>query len=250
MRKKEPEKEPNHERWLVSYGDLLTLLFAVFVTLYAMSQQDKKKAEDAAQSIREAFGMVQVGSGASQKPAIIDGGKPVIVPDLHRPSLPPPAVSGRKPLAGESDLRAIKAALDAYLMKKGAGGKVSTSLSERGLVISLKEAGFFDSGSAGLKGDNSEIVGEVAAIVNRYANRCSIEGHTDDQPINNRQYNSNWDLSTARATSLVKKLVGEYGVSPQQVSATGFGEYQPVAENATAEGRAKNRRVDVVVLGR
>jgi chemotaxis protein MotB len=122
-RKKEPEKPANHERWLVSYGDLLTLLFAVFVTLYAMSQADKKKVEEVSASIQQAFNMVDSGGGAARRPAIIYTGKTAVIPELKSRPVPPPvrtlgAVHG-KMIANEDDLRAMKASIDAYLLKTG-----------------------------------------------------------------------------------------------------------------------------------
>jgi chemotaxis protein MotB len=248
-RKKQHDKEPNHERWLVSYGDLLTLLFAVFVVLYAMSQSDVKKAKEAADSMREAFGIIDKG-GASRKPSVIGAGSAGIIPQPEV-SLPPPLPApgkGRKPQATDSDLRGMKASLDAYLTKIGAKDRVSVTVNQRGLVVSLREAGFFDSGSAVLKEGASEVVETIASFVRENTNRCRVEGHTDNVPIRTASFSSNWDLSTARATSLVKRLVERYGVDPRSISAAGYGKYQPVADNATAEGRAQNRRVDVVIL--
>ena len=251
-RKKEPEKPANHERWLVSYGDLLTLLFAVFVTLYAMSQADKKKVEEVSASIQQAFNVVNVGSGAARRPAIIDNGKTALIPELtSRPVAPPvrtPGTTRGKTLAGENDFRAMKATIDAYLLKTGGRDKVSVTIGQRGLVVSLKEAGFFDSGSAVLKGGSAELLGVIADVFQSYTNRCRVEGHTDDVPIGGGRFASNWDLSAARATGLVKELVRSYGVEPSRISATGYGEYQPLADNTSAVGRAKNRRVDIVIM--
>jgi chemotaxis protein MotB len=249
VRPKKPEKEPNHERWLVSYGDLLTLLFAVFVTLYAMSQADKKKAEEVAQSVREAFGTVSVSNGASPRPAVISTGQPAVIAELHgRQAQPPTGLPAAKSGRDEAGFQALKASLEAYFLKIGAGDKVAIAINERGLVITLREAGFFESGSATLKGGSSEVIEAIADGVNHLSNRLSVEGHTDDQPVHGGQFRSNWDLSTARATCLVKQLVARYGVSPERISATGYAQFQPQGDNATPEGRARNRRVDIVVL--
>lgn len=249
--KKKPQKEPNHERWLVSYGDLLTLLFAVFVVLYAMSQADKKKAEEVSASIREAFGAVNR-SGSARRPAIIDSGKISVIPDISsRPvtqTLQQGDFKNRKHEANENDFKAMKASIDAYLLMVGARDRVSVEITRRGLVVSLKEAGFFESGSAVMKNDASDIVDTIATVINQYSNQCRVEGHTDNVPIQSGPFDSNWDLSTARASFLVKKLVVSHGVEPKNISATGYSEYQPVAENTTPEGRAKNRRVDIIVL--
>lgn len=250
-KKKKHEKEPNHERWLVSYGDLLTLLFAVFVVLYAMSQSDKKKAEEVAASIREAFGTVNTG-GASRKPAVIDSGRTSVIPEImNRPpseAAQPRSANIRKSVASENDFKAIKASIDAYLLKTGAQDKVGVEITRRGLVVSLKEAGFFESGSAVIKQNTDSVIGTIASMLKEYSNRCRVEGHTDNIPIRSAQFSSNWDLSTARATFLVRKLVQSHGIDPSTISASGYGEYQPVADNGTADGRAKNRRVDIVLL--
>jgi chemotaxis protein MotB len=250
-RQKKHEKEPNHERWLVSYGDLLTLLFAVFVVLYAMSQSDKKKAEEVSSSIRASFGMIDSKGGASIRPAIIDTGNTSVVPELKLRSptqVPQQTGTGKRVQATENDFRIIKSSIDAYLLKAGKQNKVSVDITKRGLIISLKEAGFFESGSAVMKKDSADAIATIANMLNQYSNRCRIEGHTDNIPINGGNYDSNWDLSTARATGLVKKLIQSYGIDPKKVSAAGYGEFQPVADNETAEGRAKNRRVDLVIL--
>jgi len=249
MRPKQPEKEPNHERWLVSYGDLLTLLFAVFVTLYAMSQADKQKAEAVAESVREAFGMPAVTSGVSSRPSVITTGRSGVIEELRsQPVQQRAALPTGKATVEEARFKALKATLDAYFLKIGVGEKVAVSVSERGLVISLKEAGFFAPGSATLKGDTSEILEAIADNVSHLSNRCAVEGHTDNQPLHGGPFGSNWDLSTARATTLVKLLVAKYGMSPERISATGYAEFEPLADNATPEGRAKNRRVDIVIL--
>ncbi|QXE91634.1 flagellar motor protein MotB [Geomonas subterranea] len=246
-RKKEPDKEPNHERWLVSYGDLLTLLFAVFVTLYAMSQADAKKAQQVADSFQNALGITSVGS----KPAVIDSGSVGAVPGA--PQRQPvaarlPALVGGKPLAGELEIQGMKRMLDAYLAKTGFSDRVKISLNQRGLVVRLEDGVFFNSGSAEVNTESLAIVEAIAGILTQHANRCRVEGHTDDRPISTGRFPSNWDLSTARATSLVKLLTRRYGVDPRGISAAGYAEYQPIAANSTAEGRAQNRRVEIVVL--
>ncbi len=247
-RKKTPEKEPNLERWLVSYADFITLLFAVFVTLYAMSQTDKKKAEEVIESLRESFGYTK--SSPVTKPKIIDSGNINIIPNLRQQTLPPKqAQYGKtKGHAEEKDFKAIKTAIDAYLLKNGAQDKVSVDITRRGLVISLKEAGFFDSGSATVQQSSYGILSHVAESISSYTNPIRVEGHTDNVPISSHSFPSNWELSTARATNLVQYLIRNYDFQPDKISAAGYGEYRPIADNSTAEGRSKNRRVDIVML--
>ena len=249
--KKEPEKHVNHERWLVSYADFITLLFAVFVVLYAMGQSDKKKVEEVMQSIQASFGMANAGANA-QKINVLTSKSINIMPSLKPElSIVPAGRTGRgqvKTRAEEKDFRQIKASLEAYLVKQGAQNKVSLNITRRGLVVSLKEAGFFDSGQAHIKPDAYELINTIAEAMTQYNNPLRVEGHTDNVPISNSQFPSNWELSTARAVNGLKYLIKHFDVDPNKISATGYAEFRPIADNTTAEGRAKNRRVDLVML--
>lgn len=246
--KREPEKHANHERWLVSYGDLLTLLFAVFVVMYAMGQSDKKKAEEVSQSIQSAFGMVQVSPGG--KPIVIQSGAVSIVPELKSVTSPQRRTAAGKvrQYATHADYGLIKASIDAYLVKSGAGGKVAVEITRRGVVVSLKEAGFFDSGSARLKKESVGTLIAIAEALNQYANTFRVEGHTDNVPMRSAEFRSNWELSTIRATTVVHFLTETAGFDPESLSAVGYGEYRPISENESQDGRARNRRVDIVLL--
>lgn len=244
-RKQQHEKEPNHERWLVSYADFITLLFAVFVTLYAMSQTDKKKAEEVLASMRESFGYSTTSAGA--KPTVIDTGSMSVIPSIHKMTQAPKRASSRT-RGGEQDFRATKASIEAYLMKAGAQSKVSVSVTQRGLVVSLKEAGFFESGSATLKQSSLTLLKDVVASLASYSNSVRVEGHTDNNPISTAAFPSNWELSTSRATNVLQYLTKQEDFDPARISAAGYGEYHPVADNSDEDGRSKNRRVDIVLL--
>ena len=249
--KREPEKHANHERWLVSYADFITLLFAVFVVLYAMGQSDKKKVEEIMQSIQQSFGMTQSGA-PSPKVNVIPSSQlniaPSIKPDV---SVLPGSKSARsqaKTRADEKDFRQIKSSIVAHLIKQGAQNKAVLSLTRRGLIVSLKEAGFFDSGQAYIKPSAYELINTIAEAMAPYNNPLRLEGHTDNIPISTAQFASNWELSTARAVNGLKYLIKNFDVDPDKISATGYSEFRPVAANDTAEGRARNRRVDLVML--
>jgi len=252
-RKKKHEKEANHERWLVSYADFITLLFAVFVTLYAMSQTDKKKVEQVMSSMRESFGMAEK-VGLGPKPTLIEMGDlrvlPSLKPETMRPGQKMRGMDGKKGRgqAQEKDFKEIKTSIEAYLMKSATQEKVSVDINQRGLVISLKEAGFFDSGSATVKQGSLDLLARLVESLSEYDNQFRVEGHTDNVPISTATFHSNWELSTARATNLVHYMVNNYKFSPERISATGYGEHRPVTDNGTAEGRSKNRRVDIVIL--
>jgi len=249
--KREPEKHANHERWLVSYADFITLLFAVFTTLYAMSITDKKKVEEVMQSLQSSFGMTSAGTPAPKVNVVPSRPMNII------PSIKPEAsiaLSGRarsgmaKVRAEEKDFRQIKSAIEAYLIKQGAQNKVSLSITHRGLIVSLKEAGFFDPGQARIKPSAYDLINTIAEAMTQYNNPLRLEGHTDSTPISTAQFPSNWELSAARATNAVQYLIKYFDIDPNKISATGYGEFRPVADNATPEGRAKNRRVDLVML--
>ncbi len=248
--KKEPEKHVNHERWLVSYADFITLLFAVFVVLYAMGVSDKKKVEEVMKSISESFGMAK--AGTSPKINVIDSQQITVIPALKPEAKIEPMSHSRtgqgKTRATDKDFRQIKAAIEAYLVKKGAQSKVSLDITRRGLIVSLKEAGFFASGQADIKPEAYELINTIAEVVTQYNNPLRLEGHTDNVPISTAQFPSNWELSTARATNGLKYLLKNFDIETDKISATGYGEFRPLAPNEASEGRAKNRRVDLVML--
>lgn len=249
--KKEPEKHANHERWLVSYADFITLLFAVFVVLYAMGQSDKKKVEEVMQSLQQSFGMTNAGA-PTPKVNVIPSKALTVIPSITSEiSIQP---SGRqrsgaaKARAEEKDFRQIKATVEAYLIKQGAQNKVTLEITRRGLIVSLKEAGFFNSGQANIKPESYELINTIAEVMTQYNNPLRVEGHTDNIPISTAQFPSNWELSTSRATNGLKYLLKNFDVNSDKISATGYGEFRPIADNSTAEGRSKNRRVDLVML--
>jgi chemotaxis protein MotB len=249
--KKEPEKHVNHERWLVSYADFITLLFAVFVVLYAMGQSDKKKVEEVMQSLKESFGMVNAGAPAPKVnviPSKAISVIPALQPELTIAPTGRQKSGSQKSRAEEKDFRQIKASVEAYLIKRGAQSKVTLEITRRGLIVSLKEAGFFDSGQAAIKPEAYELINTISEVMTQYNNPLRVEGHTDNVPISTAQFPSNWELSTARATNGLKYLLKNFDVDPDKISATGYAEFRPLADNTTPEGRAKNRRVDLVML--
>lgn len=254
-RQKKPEKEGNHERWLISYADFITLLFAVFVTLYAMSQTDKKKMDQLVSSLRESFGYVKTGA-SSEKLNLTESTDLRSIPSIRQQVLTPGLRHSQQDAstalaqASTKEFLAIKAAIEENLKKSGAQNKVSVDITKRGLVVSLKEAGFFDSGDAAVKRESILLLAMVGRSIAGYSNPVRIEGNTDDVPINSGTYRSNWELSTARATNIVHYLIDNYKFRPGKISAVGYGEFRPMADNGTEAGRAKNRRVDIVLLAK
>lgn len=251
-RKKEPEKAANHERWLVSYADFITLLFAVFVTLYAMSQTDKKKVEQVAASYRSAFGVTGMSNTGKPNvaPKVDVAPVPTIKPQAQPPSVPKASKGNTgKTKATHKDFRQMLVSIEKKLLERNASEAVQVTVTPRGLVISLKEAGFFDSGSATIRPEAIPLLTEIAKVLEPYENPISFEGHTDNKPIRSALFPSNWELSSSRATAIARQFIDHHGVDPQLVAVTGYGEYRPVVSNSTEEGRRQNRRVDIVMLG-
>jgi chemotaxis protein MotB len=259
IRKKQPPK-PNHERWLVSYADFITLLFAFFVVLYASAQVDQRKVGRLALAIQVAFQELGVFPDSNAKvPLVISEPMPFDTEQAienakhntelgHVSSPPLDTLSGAAAAAEEANLTTLQAELQQALQSEIKMHTVSLHRETEGLVISLREFGFFESGSATLRRSALPAVDRIASILAIRTCRLRIEGHTDNVPIHTAQMASNWELSTARATELVRLLIVRYNFSPQRLSAAGYAEYHPIASNDTESGRAQNRRVDVVIL--
>lgn len=238
----------NHERWLVSYADFITLLFAFFVVMYAFAKADQRKQAQVSEAIDTAFRSFGVLSNAKKQAA----------PEqtVHAASLPlQPAAA----IAGESlvpaskvraDLERMRQDLEQSLATQIASHTVSVQMGPDGLVISLREAGFFDSGSAVPHSGAVLTLKRVADSLSTLPYEIRIEGHTDNVPIHTAQFDSNWELSSARATAIARLFLTLHAVPPERICAAGYAEYHPVASNATPEGRAMNRRVDLVILPR
>jgi len=252
-RHKKPEKEGNHERWLVSYADFITLLFAVFVALYAMSQTDKRKTDQLVASLRESFGYVKTGA-SSEKLNVTESTDlrtiPAMRPEVLTPGLRRAEVAATRTHASLKEFREIKVAIEQNLKKYGAENKLNVDVNKRGLVVSLKETGFFDSGDATVKPEALPLLAMVAKSLASYSNPIRIEGNTDNVPMNSGRYRSNWELSTTRATNIVHYLIENYNFRPDKISAVGYGEFRPLADNGSEGGRTRNRRVDIVLLAK
>jgi chemotaxis protein MotB len=225
----------NEERWLLTYSDLITLLFVLFVVMYAISTTDVRKFVALAQSMSAAFN-TDVMSG-QQALTITSGMESTIQQDTTS--------SGSSPV--ESDLKAVKAALEDYAISQGLGGEVEVGISPQGIVIRLNDALLFSSGRAYLDDHATRLVRKVADIVRPLPNDLRIEGNTDDTPPDGILFMSNWDLSTTRALAVLNAMVSA-GVGPERLCAAGYGQYNPLVPNTDAASRAKNRRVDIVVI--
>jgi chemotaxis protein MotB len=258
-RRRKSPSHPNHERWLVSYADFITLLFAFFVVMYSSAQVDQRRVGKIAMAIQVAFQQLGVfppagvqAPGNGNKPISLAAAKAIVnaKPAAASAQLLPSSTGSSALGENDVNLPELRRELETALSGEIARHEVALRAGPDGLVLSLQEIGFFASGSAQLKSASVPAFDRIAGILSQRQYRIRIEGHTDDVPIHNVQFADNWDLSTARATELVRLLIIKYGFAPGRLSAAGYAEFHPVASNQTDEGRAKNRRVDVVILGR
>jgi len=238
-RRREP-RHLNHDRWLVSYADFITLLFAFFVVLYASSQMDHKKLIRFSAAIHGAFEQLGVFTGSG----VILAQEQLTAEDVSK-DLPGGAGEG----FGQ-DIDKLKHDLEDALGEQIKKHEIEMRFTPEGLVVSLREVGFFESGEAVLLPDGQSTLTRIAKVLNEKGFQIRVEGHTDNVPIHTSQFKSNWELSTARATEVVSLLVEQHGFDPRLVSAAGYSEYRPIASNDTEEGRKTNRRVDLVVVAR
>lgn len=210
LRRNSQKEEDNTHRWLISYSDFLTLLFTFFVALFSLSTMDLWKAEKFTGSLRKAFKVID-----EPIPFDEDRNKSVIE-DLKK------------------------------LLNDISGVEVKSDI--RGIIINLPSSLLFDSGSAQLKQESIEVLKRITEYLRDFPNKILIEGHTDNIPLSsNSVYKSNWELSAARASSVLHFLI-QMGLSPDRFTIAGYGEYRPIESNETPEGRAKNRRVELIIL--
>jgi chemotaxis protein MotB len=250
MSRRSAKAHGSHERWLVSYADFITLLFAFFVVLYASSKADQKKQKQVSQAIDSAFHALGLFPDSTRKPVNL---KNISAISKDEAVVPLNIVMGEDVLAPskvKEDLERIQKRLEKMLSNQIADHTVAIQMGRDGLVISLREAGFFSSGSATPHADTLPVLRAVASALGKNTYDVRIEGHTDNVPIHNEEFDSNWELSSMRATHLARLFVSSGVIPPDRVSAAGYAEFHPVADNDTEAGRAENRRVDLVILPR
>lgn len=250
----------------MSYADFITLLFAFFTTLYAISTVDAQKGAKLVRSMRESFDSAVFDSGSrSLSLSQGSGGTATNSRDVLQTLNPGSGISGstvalkasgdlkfrsskRPVISGEREFARLRQNVESLLGSSIQKGTVRTHVEPRGLVISLGEKGNFDSGSDQIRPEGIELLNTLSTSLVSLGNDLRVEGHTDNVPINNSKFPSNWELSTARATAVVSYLIMKLGLPPDLLSAAGYAEYHPSESNDTVEGRARNRRVDIVVL--
>ncbi len=238
-----------HDRWMVSYADFITVLFAFFVVLFASAYKENQSVNKVSKAIH--YGFVDMesfpGKGSDAEKArlqlLVEGASLT-----HSAGYGAAAKSDATAATG-IDIEQLRRQLEAAIGRELKDGQVTMSVTPEGFVISLKDLGFFDSGQANLRPGASEKIERIAKVLAQHGFYLRVEGHSDDQPIHTAQFDSNWELSTARATAVLTLLINESRLNPARISLAGYGQYRPIADNATADGRRMNRRVDLVVVG-
>ena len=227
--RKQGHGRASSDRWLVSYADFITLLFAFFATLYAISSVDSKKLQAVAVAMQDAFD-----TETSDRRATAGGG---VLP-----------ADGAKLAAGDRESsEQIQAAVSRDLAKELKSHRLDLIVDRRGVILSIPEAGTFSTGRDELSEQAQALMAQISVTVARFRSPVRVEGHTDDIPIHTMRFQSNWDLSAARASRVVEYLIA-HGIGAGRLSATGYGEFHPRVVNDSDRARASNRRVDLVIL--
>ena len=246
MARKKAAEHENHERWLISYADFITLLFAFFVVMFASSQTDKSKVQQVADSAKEAL------QNGATKPIVrvILGGT---VDDTGKGNAMMKGPGGVQPAVQKSpppvpDLAGSLNSLRAALKMEIEGGQIQVGMDRRGLVISLREAGFFASGGDAVYPGTYSSIEKIARAIALLPSQVRLEGHTDSVPIHNSRFRNNWELSAARSIAMLELLSARFDIPPQRLAVAGYADTAPVESNDSEQGRAHNRRVDIVIL--
>ncbi|WP_080848431.1 flagellar motor protein MotB [Cytobacillus gottheilii] len=264
-KKKEHHEEHVDESWLLPYADLLTLLVALFIVLFAMSSVDAEKFQKLSKSFNDVF---TGGTGVMEFPSPIPEGQREAT-DVSKDNLPESgqeqeqqdqeAQAALEQLANEElrkqadqeALSSLQEKVNSYITNNDLTDKLETSLTTEGLLVTIRDNVLFQSGSADVRREDYDVAGEISdLLVMDPPRNIMISGHTDNVPISNARFSSNWELSVMRAVNFMKLILENNKLDPGKFSAKGFGEFQPAAANDTADGRAKNRRVEILILPR
>ena len=240
--KKHHEEHENHERWLVSYADFITLLFAFFTVLYATSQRDITKQKEFEQAIRKSFRSFLDFGG-------VQGG--TTAPDENSSLIPPPIDLFPPPSdASNSELeQAVKRITDKVMSKDEQKEVISSIRHDAvGVEISLAANALFPSGSDQFSDRGLSALNKIGAMLKASGRYLVVQGHTDNQPISTSRFASNWELSSARATRIVRYLINRHGISAEKLVAVAYADQRPVSSNDTEVGRAKNRRIEIMMV--
>jgi chemotaxis protein MotB len=251
MARKKHTAHENHERWLVSYADFITLLFAFFVVMFATTQADKGKAKQMSDSVTAALEDGGV-SGVKAAVAKVLGGT---LDDKGQGNAQMKGPGGAQKAAKEdqpvvAELVPSLKALNESLKQEIDEGKLEVNLQPRGLVVSLRQAAFFPSGEDTIDPKVYPVIDKLARTLATVKNPLLLEGHTDSVPIHTARFPSNWELSAARAIALLNVLSTKYSIPPGRMAVSGYADTVPMGSNDTPEGKARNRRVDLIILSK
>lgn len=253
----EHEEHVNHEAWVIPYADMLTLLMAMFLVLWAIGQVDVSKAKAVSTGFADEFGLsTSAGSGAGGA-GVLDGTARPETPDQldmkakidKTMAIAEQTRKDNARAAEKQSLAKVEQQIEQSAQAAGLGASVKFHMEGRGLVVSIVSEGvLFEAGSASIKPAGMVILDGIAATLAGLPNNLSIEGHTDSTPIATAQFPSNWELSTGRASAVLRYLQGRHGLPQVRLSAAGYADQRPIASNDNAAGRAQNRRVDIAVI--
>lgn len=233
------------ERYLLTYADLMNLLLIFFIILYSMSQVDSQKFQQLSGSLKSTFGAFAPGSVINTG----GGGPSLLTLNPSDEATPNPNTGTGKGNAEEAGTKEVKQKVEQLIAEQNLQGNLNVELQERGVVISITASFLFKSGSADIEKESLPIVDKIGNILLSVpGNHIRIEGHTDNDPIKTSVFPSNWELSSARATNVLRFIVEKSGIKPEVVSSVGYGEYRPKAPNTTEQNKAMNRRVDIVII--
>lgn len=246
----EEHEEHADESWLLPYSDLMTLLVALFIVMYSMSATDAKKFQE----MSDAFSSVlNGGSGVLEERAAMpsrnqqDLGKNDDELNVSKKTEEEEMAKLRQ--QEQEDLEKLKKQFDQYINQNGLTDLLSTKLNQSQLMITISDNALFASGQAIVKDDSRQLAKSISTMLQQFPDyEVVVQGHTDNIPISNSEYSSNWDLSADRALQFMKILLLNTNLNPRKFSAIGYGEYHPISDNTTAVGRSKNRRVEVSII--
>jgi len=250
--KKDDHDEHMDESWLIPYADLMTLLLALFIVLYAMSSTDSKKFQDMSKAFNIAF---NTGAGVLDSSNGVESNRQL--DSMEKAKRRSSSEEARKKeqtreammQKEQEDLEKLKKQLDQYISSNGLTSQLDTKLNQSQLMVTISDRALFDSGSAAVKTDSQALATAIANMLAKYPGyEIVVSGHTDNQPISTSEFKSNWDLSSTRAIRFMDILLSNKGLDPRLFSAIGYGEYRPVDTNNTNVGRSKNRRVEVALI--
>lgn len=214
--------------WMTTYGDMMTLLLAFFVLLYSFSTLDANKFKMMIEGLQGKLGVLKGGKTISSAP-MIDAG-----------------LNSQR--SGTQQLSNLNTKVEQYIQDQGLEDDVETKITDKGLTVRFTGKVLFGLGEAEIKEDAKDILNNMAEFIKTVPNDVMVEGHTDDLPISNSQFPSNWELSTARATNVIRYFIENDNLDPTRLSAAGYSKYKPIVPNENWENRMKNRRVDIVIL--